>query len=428
MHSIRLPVLFCRFDRGVLPAEAFCYKRTCMVEWGQFLWRSQLLKSADEAGTYRNSKSGTSVHRYDAMNKGKIYMNTLRSCLEMAWWLLIVPLGLGLLPYTGGNKNQGSLKTGEQTADPMAMSLTADGYIIMFALFEVIAVPLILLQQPFHYLVWAAAAIFGALAVLSFIINRKRLGHVLRESLHSALHQPWTVYLALALILAQIAAYVLFMVIDLDDSFYVAAASTAMKKDAMYTYSAYTGHKLGYVPKRYGLSPFPMFLAWISTLAQKNAAAMAHTFLPVFLIPMAYTVYFKLGDLLFHGDRAQTGMMTAFIAWIHMFSYYSVYTQGTFLSIRIWQGKAVLAGMLLPFLILNLYKAFREGGRRQWVLAFLNVLACCMVSSMGIALSLTVLGIMTVVFPLWKREWKRLFYMILCGVPCAVLGACYLLL
>ncbi|MDO4521892.1 MAG: DUF6077 domain-containing protein [Eubacteriales bacterium] len=345
-------------------------------------------------------------------------MNIIISCLAILWWLILIPVGLGMLFHLFSDRAK------EGTLGSMAY-----GYVVMFAVFEMISVPMILTQQSFHLMVWIVAMVMSVGAVASLYLNRKYLPEMIFQGARGTVSQPWTVYLALALIILQIAVYLIFMSTDLDDAFYVAAASTAMEKDAMYTYSAYGGYALGYVPSRYGLSPFPMLLAFLSQCIQLNPATVAHTVLPLFLVSFAYIVYDRLGALLFRGERKQIGMFLAFISLIHMSSYYSVYTQGTFLLIRIWQGKAVLAGVLLPFLFRNCYKVLRAKPEKgDWLLLFLNVTACCMVSSMGVALTPVMLAVMGIVFALLEKKWKNVCFMMLCGLPCVILGVCYLMI
>ena len=66
---------------------------------------------------------------------------------------------------------------------------------------------------------------------------------------------------------------------------------------------------------------------------QMHPTIVAHTIMPVFFVALAYAVYVLLGQKLFRGDTRSTGMFLCFLSLIHVFSYYSVYTQGTFMPV-----------------------------------------------------------------------------------------------
>ncbi|MGI6018587.1 MAG: DUF6077 domain-containing protein [Marvinbryantia sp.] len=319
---------------------------------------------------------------------------------------------------------------------------TVTGYLLMFSIFEILTVPLTILRVPYHVLVWIAGIIYVVLCLLSIWKYRGDIRKELLKAFNSSFWQPWTMYAALSLVILQAAAYVFFMTTDLDDAYYVAAATTAIHYDTLYLNSPYTGMSVETLNLRYVLSPFPMFLAFISTCTGIEPAVMAHTVLPAFLIMLAYMVYYLLGGILFTGKQPdgiraaekreqtrQIGLFLVLLSLIHIYSYYSIYTQGTFLLIRIWQGKAVLASILLPCLFCMGYKAltgYQEKG--DWFILFLCAVSCTMVSSMGVALAPVLLGILALLFGVFKGKWRYVMNMILCCLPCALIGALYLIL
>lgn len=311
---------------------------------------------------------------------------------------------------------------------------TVTGYLVMFSIFEVLTVPLTILRVPYHVLVWMAGFIYGMLSLWSIWKCRGEIFREFIKAIKSSYRQPWTMYAAVLLVAAQALAYVCLMTTDLDDAYYVAAATTAIHYDTLYLNSPYTGMAVETLNLRYVLSPFPMFLAFISTCTGIAPAVMAHTVLPVFLVSLAYMVYYLLGGILFSGKTArdvtrQKGLFLLLLSLIHIYSYYSVYTQGTFMLIRIWQGKAVLASVLLPCLFYMSYKAMaRNQEKGDWILLFFCTVSCTMVSSMGVALAPVMLGILALLFGVFKGNWRNVRNAVICCVPCVIIGALYLLL
>ena len=110
--------------------------------------------------------------------------------------------------------------------------------------------------------------------------------------------------------------------------------------------------------------------------------------------------------------------------------------------IRLWQGKALLAGFGLPVLILLTKKAWESGNHLlSWLPCFLGILSCCLMSSMGIVLGpvmvCTASAAMLLMGDTTREEGsdvkrrvrilaEKVGYMLLSLVPCLILGLIYL--
>lgn len=333
-------------------------------------------------------------------------------------WLAVVPLFIGNLMQKWPGRQQ-----------PGIIWSIVLGYLAMFALLELIFVPLILLRAPFHTAVYLMAGVLLLLSLLSVIWCRRSVAADICKGFYGLLHQPAVLYLAAVLILLQALMYAVFMVTDLDDAYFVATAATSLECDTMYQHSPYTGELMATLETRYVLSPMPMFIAFIARCTGFSAAVTAHTVLPVFLVVLTYLVCYTIGDTFFPDNQREIGLFLVFLSLLHISSYYSAYTQGTFLLIRIWQGKAVLASILLPFLFCMCYRALSQQCREgDWQIIFLTVLSCCMVSSMGVALVPVMLGMFGLLFGVLRRKWKQVGLLLLNCTPCVVLGVLYLVL
>ena len=97
--------------------------------------------------------------------------------------------------------------------------------------------------------------------------------------------------------------------------------------------------------------------------------------------------------------------------------------------VRIWQGKAVLAAVILPFLIyLGLVLMLEDQPEYPWLLLGMANLAACHVSSMGIMLAPVVTGLFVLLALVKNRSPRRFLYGILCCMPSLLLGGVYLCL
>ena len=192
--------------------------------------------------------------------------------------------------------------------------------------------------------------------------------------------QTALIILAAALILLQAVIPIFGMHIDDDDATYVAMATVAVDTDTVMSYDPLTGEDLTVMTEeefdetelgRYLISPLYAFYAVSSCLTGIRPAPLTHTWLPFFLTLMVYAVYAEIGRRLFGKRPARIALFLILLSMIFMASYYSVYTTGTFLLVRIWQGKGQFAGIMAPMLLLIFMDLLGDEGRRRRPLAFL---------------------------------------------------------
>ena len=345
-------------------------------------------------------------------------MDSVVKILFAVFWLGIIPFCVGVV-----------LEREKEEKESLAKSVLF-GYFVMFALFEVLCVPAAFLKISFSRLCLVYAGIVLIWAILSFLIKRKRIWNCLKSFQKGLSGMTFLWCVALLLIAVQIGVYVVGMATDADDAMYVASATTSLHTDGIFSYSCYSGRPVSVLPKRYVLSPFPIFLAFLSKMTGFHPTVMAHTILPVFLVAACYFVYSLWGRKLFDGDKKAESLFLIFVSLVHIFSYYTVYTQGTFLLIRIWQGKAVLAAMLLPVLLYYGWMYFEKEkiGILEWLQLLFLMTSCCLVSSMGIMLAPIMLGFVAVVCGFTRRRWKRIGSALLSCLPSVILALVYLVL
>lgn len=337
-------------------------------------------------------------------------------------WLLLIPAAAGL-----------PLLRKKETVT-LSESFMA-GYLALFSLMEVLALPMIFFEMPLHILtgVYGALAVLLALAGCVCLKKRMEKREVCPKDLYPAARKAikntsgWF-WAAAVLILLQMAAVAVFAHFDADDVMYVGAATTAVQTDTIFSISPYTGYAYSSLPARYILSPFPVFLAVASQLCGGlHPAIMAHMIFPPVFLLMAYAVQNLLAKKWFPEKKDAQGIYLMFTAILTWFSAYSIYSAGNFQMVRIWQGKALLAAALLPFLLyLCLSLALQETKDDSWYLLLLADVSCCLVSSMGIILSALLIGIMAFAGMIYRKKLSIFFKMVLCCLPSLILGVIYL--
>lgn len=305
----------------------------------------------------------------------------------------------------------------------------ASGYMIMFGLFEIVALPLIWQRQSLSLLIGIYGGILLVLSVISLIWNVKRLPEIFKDTVCSIKNFTFCIWAQLAVIAGQIWIYSRYQYANADDSFYVAAATTALSTDKIFAYNPYTGALYEHLPSRYVLSPIYAFTAAISKVTDTHPAILTHSVFMILFLLLAYAVYALLGRALFSYNMEKTGYFLVLLSALNIFAAYSEQTSGLFLLVRLWQGKAILAGILLPMILYLGIRIFMlEGRRADWILLAVVLCACCMVSSMGIMLGAIMLGILGILFAWKQKSIRLLFYSALCCLPNLLCAVIYLVI
>ena len=159
--------------------------------------------------------------------------------MEIIRWTILlvlvlpVPFILGLIPVKHMNSLQ---KT-------PAMTYVC-GWFVSFFIFELVAVPLILLEKSFTLLVVLYTVIIGILVPVSLWQGRDvwkaylENGKAARE-LPAIVKIGWFIFFLL--VLFQMAYAVFYEYYDGDDAYYIATAVITCEYDSMYLRDAYTG-------------------------------------------------------------------------------------------------------------------------------------------------------------------------------------------
>ncbi|MCR5467563.1 MAG: hypothetical protein K6F37_01270 [Lachnospiraceae bacterium] len=327
--------------------------------------------------------------------------------------IVLVPILTGL-PLTAWQKSEKSFAR-----------LFINGWISIFACFELLSLPMIYFHFSLTSFVRAAEIALAVLILLGIITERKNLFSYITGTLKNlkGLNIYWL--LAGAIMLLQMFFYFFKMNPNDDDAFYLATASTSLATDTMYQYNPYTGDLYTEIDSRYILSPFPLFYSFLSKISGVHVAIIAHTFIPLVFVLAAYVVLFLIARELFKDDAKKQGMFVFFIALIYEFGSVTVRTTGNVLSVRIWQGKAVLAAILIPAIIEFLISHAKEVKMREFIYLFVLMISCAYVSSMGILMGPLALGIGMLTYLFVNKKLDAWIPAVIAVVPNLILAVIY---
>lgn len=341
------------------------------------------------------------------------------------WIILLVlvfpvPFFLGLIPVKHMNSLQ---KT-------PAMTYVC-GWFVSFFVFELIAVPLILLEKRFSILVVVYTCVILSLAVVSLWHGRSLWNHFfsnikrIRE-MSFFVKLCWVI--VFALVLFQMVYAVRYEYYDGDDAYYIATAVITEQFDSMYLRDAYTGY-LYPLDTRHAFSPTPVYQAWLSRLSGIAPAVVAHTVLAPVWLMFLYCIYGQIGNRLLWNKKKYRPIFMIFIAVWYMFGNISLYTAETFAMTRTWQGKGMMAGMVIPALFLCLiYLAQEKVSKGMWMFFICVCLSAVFATSISFMLIPTVVGVAAILTGIRNKSIQQAIKIFACCTPCLILALCYVII
>lgn len=345
--------------------------------------------------------------------------------------MILVPVAVGLLVA----KTTGACECEFFTLASFAYVM---GHVVMWAVFQLVAVPLILLKSTLSVvmILW----IVGLLAVsivLLWLVCSGRTGRVQAVSSEEKKHDEskpvliFSIVLAVILVGFQCYVYVRYMHLDEDDARFVVNAVDAYDSGTMFlTHPAtgnYEGTWIGEMVKDVS-SPWSIYLAMLAKFAHIHPTILAHSVYPAFLLLAGYMAYYLMGTVFFRGDRTKSFLLVAITAAANMTFGQSLWNQSYFSLVRIWQGKATVAGVMIPFLAYLLYRLYQNPKAVSgYLLLIPAAMAMCLMSGMGIFFSGIMIGTYGIWFALVTKNPKRLLLVLLACLPTIVYGLSYTL-
>lgn len=336
--------------------------------------------------------------------------------MELAVWnVLLAVLVLLVVPVFVGNEICGVLEQEITIAKSFLM-----GTVSMWGICQIVAVPLILLKQSF----------FAVVIILVIICTVLIADGVYHKRFFRFAFKANTVWEKLAMIMmfsamgVLVAGAVFLQHTDADDSRFVVNAVDIVRTNKMFLTNPATGEPLsmweGELIKDV-TSPWAVFIAYCAKLTGIHPAIMAHTILPPVLYILAGCVFWLLSDEFFE-EVIYRCVFVCFAILLNIYGYCSIYSAETFFMVRIWQGKAVVAGIGIPLLILMFLWIYRQNmpERSIIILLFLTEIAVCLLSGMGVVIGAIMTGCYGFVYGIIKKDWKQMIAMWCCAIPNAV--------
>lgn len=343
--------------------------------------------------------------------------------------LCLAPFGTGLLINSIMEKENRSIG-----------STYIFGFLVLLAVFQLMTVPIVFWDAFGFPLVVKIFTILMTLltggGVLSALHLWRREGSIFRERvLLKKKSKVETIQWLLVFVLLgfQLVMAVTHASFDGDDAYYVVQSVITDETDTLYRILPYTGFSTS-LDMRHAMAVFPIWIAYVARMTGIHATIVSHSILPVVLIPLTYLIYYEIGKVLFREKEEQLPTYMIYICLLQIFGNVSIYTNATFLLMRTWQGKSMLANVVIPAIFMVVFWLFegepdRRGKRNSlwFLLFFINVVAA-MMSTASVFLNTMLIGIMGLVLCIQEKNIKILIKMAGCCIPCVVYALLYVIL
>lgn len=302
------------------------------------------------------------------------------------------------------------------------------GFFTYFALFQMFALPLILLKQHLTLLMVLWLAVSAIVLILGVAVLYKERKKERRQERIIIKSTQVICYLAMAVL---VLFFCYFTAIQnywgWDTAFYIGTVSTTVDTDTMYLINGESGVAENVLPLRYALSGFYMNSAVFCKLTGITAVYFQKYVMGTLCVLLYFSVLYLVGQALFQ----KCIMKTAGFLWaagiLNLF-FVSEYTTSQFLLLRAYEAKAYCANVVVPaifWLLLLLHKDLQNKG--NWKALFIVMAASVPVSMSAILIAPAMTGIAVLGESIVNKSRKIFAYGVLCILPNAVYLVVYLL-
>ena len=196
-----------------------------------------------------------------------------------------------------------------------------------------------------------------------------------------------------------------------DDYDYVVTSVDDIDSDMITNVNFITG-EAPYTSTKRAAQAWTTYVAYLSVSSGFDVTTICHTILPVLLLLIAYSIYYYMARFLFSksDDRLIFMIILATASVMGMFSHYSP----TFrLLCALWQGKAVLTAIVIPFMIAYMARVYSKplDSRVACAIALFSVGACSLTITASLLMTITTV-IMFVLMAVYNRKIYGIRYLI----------------
>lgn len=305
-----------------------------------------------------------------------------------------------------------------------------NGLLVMWAMFFLLSIPFYIWKLPFHILCMIYTIILFILCIPSVM---KAVKYIYQKKAIRKKYKPnnGNIYMMIFAILF------LWQMINIiymdaganaaDDYIYVGAGNAAIHDDFIVRTDIASGVPTKNRSIKYGLQSIIYFNAYMAKICNLPIAIVCHTLFPVVLLGSVYLAYYMLTVVLFKSIEDRF-IFLSLISILYIWGLYSHYSVTFRLLVCLWQGKAILATLILPIYLYSFYYILQNDFKIEYAI-YLTVLSIASISlTLGGIVSAIVVTITSEILQLTtrKRNYKNLLYIPWSIVFPCIMGVIYI--
>lgn len=308
------------------------------------------------------------------------------------------------------------------------------GFMTILAVFELICIPLNFLRFPIKIEFPAMTVLLIALCVPAAwkLWKDKSLQSFLPEKDEEREKKTvWEiVYLGAFLLLL---GFQVFCTLHFDmgywtsdDGVYVTISEAAVHDGYMHMTNVITGDYAGVVDRQRAVTAIYNYFAYCRYTTGIPTTIIEHTIYAVLLLIMAYGACYLLAGTLFEKKEDQCIFLIA-LSLCYLFGKYTHYSVTFRLLGPIWQGKAILAVVVLPLIFYYFPTFIREKVTWKRMLFVVAVSAAAMSMTLGGAFTMALVpGLLAFLCLIRERQMRSALYYLVGMIVPAVVSLVYL--
>lgn len=301
------------------------------------------------------------------------------------------------------------------------------GFSGFFCVFGIITLPLILTSQKLSILAYTLG-IFSILIIIATIVFCYNQFAILLTHISSIFSQHSYMLLPL-LIVTLVLQLAVFTHIDTsaDSSYYIGKVATDVYTNTMGHYDPYTGFSLSSLDGRRVIACFPEYNAAISYLFHIHPLKQAKLIMPQLFALFTLLVYYQIGLCFFSGNKKKADCLVCITFLLDLYSY-TVYTNSTFLLTRTYEGKSILANIIIPGVFLCFLMLWGNSNIKiAKIFLFSLSLSSCFFSSSAMLIIPISLTIGLAIWLYNNRSFKNILFCVACISPNLIVCILYFL-
>lgn len=292
------------------------------------------------------------------------------------------------------------------------------GLILMIAVMQIISVPMTLRKVSFSVLYKSYIAIILMLVLAAVAFQRKYMMDIIKKAWQRVQYADRKWWIVGGLIIFPIIVLAFYTPhIYGDDTTYITMVNDILSSDTLYLIDTHTGEPVTWILSKYSLSSYWTWIAFLAKISGIHPLILCKTILMFCFIPMSYAVYGLLASYLFYNNERRILIFMGLLNLIQIFGGFSGYTTTFRLLTWVWQSKAFLAIIVLPFLFYYCNLVFeRKTKTYELFVLCLLIIATSSTTLTGTGLAVAMVMVLALIYAVKSRNWIKI---IGAGIACS---------